>query len=608
MSNSKTSGFGRNAIFGSLAILLSVGGIGIVLVGQTNHKNSAHSTGRTEPELPTDDSADVKVTELTPGDADHTPTRSDPSIPGIGVPKAASTPSGTQTTGASQPPGTPWSQFASATDKPAPNQPTGSAPTKERPPSSEAAPAPNPNPTAASNASEFPVANRPVVAAVPRGPKPVLLARPLAVPHLVRITQIEVNDDSAKISWEPVPTAKDYRVINLSSPFRPKYAGGPTNTTVEMNGLDPVKASRLVVEAVDAVGPYQDIDPYAQIDDSMEIVLNGHGDPKNQPKAIGTSNVLDVICHPRTLTGEQTFFDRFQSNKPLVEKTAKDLDRELATLHTFSSEVCYQAYSNDKWDILLFDHQPEKTRLFFKDEQFRDILYDYHRTVRAKTVMVPKQTLTVPVGKVLHVTMEVDAYLSLNRSLGILVLPASDKITYPPAGGPHTQAGNIFDWQIASYAHDVQIFTERVARGANKSPDSKYNPARWTQQANSGLMGGGLNGGEEDLNRRHRFDLYLSANRYVIEEEGKVVNDVPLSRMNSVQPGNVYHDALPWFNTKPIKVAFYHYLHHSTADEIYLKRGEIAPRPAYWLDHRPDSDERHWDNMGFEVLDHFPSS
>ena len=31
------------------------------------------------------------------------------------------------------------------------------------------------------------------------------------------------------------------------------------------------------------------------------------------------------------------------------------------------------------------------------------------------------------------------------------------------------------------------------------------------------------------------------------------------------------------------------------------------PDNAYWINFRPFADERHWDNMGFEVLTSFPN-
>lgn len=233
-------------------------------------------------------------------------------------------------------------------------------------------------------------------------------------------------------------------------------------------------------------------------------------------------------------------------------------------------------------------------------KHFMDILYDFHSILRAKTVLVPKQTVTVQPGKALHITFEADPHLSLNRTLGLLVLPASDKITYPSAGGSYTTQGNIFDWQVAADAHYVSVFTNGNQDAVAASPGQPFIGMRWLQQWPSGPMGGGLNGTDQDLDRRHHYDLYLTATKYLILEEGRTVGYVDMTQ--SLENGATVDETLKWFYNQPLKVAFYHYLYHSYADHIYLLRGEMFPLPEYWLNNRPSSDERHWDNMGFEVI------
>ncbi len=49
---------------------------------------------------------------------------------------------------------------------------------------------------------------------------------------------------------------------------------------------------------------------------------------------------------------------------------------------------------------------------------------------------------------------------------------------------------------------------------------------------------------------------------------------------------------------------FAHYVYHSTNDRQDLIR--YSPENSYWINHRPFADERHWDNMGFQVLNAFP--
>src|SRR5689334_19764425 len=98
---------------------------------------------------------------------------------------------------------------------------------------------------------------------------------------LVKIAQVITNDDSAKIYITPISGAADYRIYDRANPHFVKYAGGAGgsafrqvprwNSTlgkfiyterslpcIEFNGMDPNKAYNLVVEALDAPGPYEE--------------------------------------------------------------------------------------------------------------------------------------------------------------------------------------------------------------------------------------------------------------------------------------------------------------------------------------------------------------
>ena len=99
-----------------------------------------------------------------------------------------------------------------------------------------------------------------------------------------------------------------------------------------------------------------------------------------------------------------------------------------------------------------------------------------------------------------------------------------------------------------------------------------------------------LNRTWQGLDRRVKFDLYVSKNRVVIEEDGYLVADSPL-------PVDFPFDE--------INVNFTHLIYH-TYNEIQEQR-TWNPDNAYWINFRPFADERHWDNMGFEVLTGFPN-
>lgn len=99
-----------------------------------------------------------------------------------------------------------------------------------------------------------------------------------------------------------------------------------------------------------------------------------------------------------------------------------------------------------------------------------------------------------------------------------------------------------------------------------------------------------LNGTISELDRRARYDLYISKSKLRIVEDGILIAE-------STLPVPLDYDKLA--------IAFSHLVYH-TENEL----GENMlwnPANRYWINHRPFADERHWDNMGFEVLDSFPS-
>jgi len=98
-----------------------------------------------------------------------------------------------------------------------------------------------------------------------------------------------------------------------------------------------------------------------------------------------------------------------------------------------------------------------------------------------------------------------------------------------------------------------------------------------------------LNRTWQGLDRRVQFDLYVSKNRVVITEDGYLVADSPL-------PVDFPFDE--------INVNYTHLIYH-TQNEVQEQR-TYSPDNSYWINFRPFADERHWDNMGFEVLTSFP--
>src|SRR5262249_905022 len=120
------------------------------------------------------------------------------------------------------------------------------------------------------------------------------------------------------------------------------------------------------------------------------------------------------------------------------------------------------------------------------------------------------------------------------------------------------------------------------------------------------------------FDNRSRIDLFISQTHAALFQDGHLLvqSDIPAG-------------SFPWFN-QPLKVYFTHYLYHTAAERLemlgsgprwpygcYLANGYIfndpvtgttlaensqcgfALPPGFGFQ---NSDERHWDNMGFEVL------
>ena len=440
-----------------------------------------------------------------------------------------------------------------------------------------------------------------VSAAMPSGP-------PSAAVGSVQVTGVEANDDSAIVSFAAVPGASDYRVYDTAHPNTVKYSGG--SLSIEMNGLDPAGAT-LVVEAVDKLGPFQTMDgmagPGAMQMDGMHQAINGQGDPSNIPAVLARSAPTPVNLTPRGMAGTQVFSDNFRAEPPLA---ALPLPAPQPGTN-YGVPDCFASYANAKWTILNYGGDLDDSKVFFMGSHFMDTLYDggtphtnspMHNN-NASLVMMPNVTADISGGKVLHVTFEVDAHMDGRRWCDVFVGAAGDTLVDPGkfadfAGRRPTLSGKLFRWEIQNNQHALSVFP-------GVQPDAYSDIVHLTHQENGvGPDSFGIcarsgpwckipwNGTSGDLDKRHKFDLYLSQNRAVIMEQGQVVKD-------AVFPAGV---TLPFDHCQ---VYFVHQLYHTGNDRPELLN--YSPDETYWINNRPYSDERHWDNCAFSVLDAFPA-
>lgn len=425
----------------------------------------------------------------------------------------------------------------------------------------------------------------------------------------VQITDIVPNDDGAKIFFTAVPGAVDYRAYKVSHPGTVKYSAG--GLSIEMNGLDPVAGDDILVEAVDKLGPFQTLDGMfspgmLQLDGSLITAINGQGDPSNVPNLIAVSNVIHPVPVPFSLSGDQVFLDNFRNEQPLVDTPYAQIDPVITGGPNSTKKVTEG--QNDKWIMRTYDAQPGKSHLFFMGSHFMDTLYDYAHVLRAKTAVTPKSNPVIAPGQVLHITYEVDPHLSFRRLVGVIIARADDHLVFPTFSGGPTSSGFCFDWQVHPGYHEAFVYnnfhTFDVGRDANLTNPAQ--PSRWV--ATNNTYSGGLNGNLDSLDYRHKFDLYISTTRYAAFEEGRLVRQADLTKIVNPTTLLTEDQTLSWMNQTPLTVNFYHYMYHSDADHGDLMSGVILPYPFYWLNYRPYGDERHWDNMGFEVLNSFPTT
>jgi len=435
-----------------------------------------------------------------------------------------------------------------------------------------------------------------------------LLAAPVPLGVPVQITDVQPNDDSALVCFAAVPGAVDYRVYDLAHPSTVKYSGG--SLSIEMNGLDPVVGADLVVEAVDKPGPFQTMDgmagPGAMQMDGMHSAINGQGDPSNVPLVLASSAPVHVTCRPDGLAGSQVFFDTFRNEQPLIAQPIP----ALVPGTWYGDPTGFAEFRNDKWTVRNYGSDLLNTHVFFMGSHLMDTLYDgcaphsqgpIHNN-NASLVLMPNATADISDGKVLHVTFEVDAHMGGRRWCDVFVGPSGDTLVDPGKfadfmGRRPTLSGRLFRWEIQSGAHSLSLFP-------GVKPDANSDEVHLTHQQNGvGPDSFGLcarsgpwcaipfNGTPGDLDKRHKFDLYLSKNRAVIMEQGHVVKDAPFP-----------HGATLPFDK--CQVYFVHQLYHTANDRNDLVTWD--PSDSYWYNYRPWADERHWDNMGFEVLNAFP--
>lgn len=425
------------------------------------------------------------------------------------------------------------------------------------------------------------------------------------------------------------PLIPDQLVANTATVSTPTEMDEPA-LEIEMNGLTPNKTYNLVVEAVNALGPC----PPGTLYDSLNNLLfttcpcgknlckigsnmgctadgktsiNGQGNYNNNPQAIASATTTvtptGALALPSSAAASQVLFDTFNEGGTITPTGAVDPvnGQEFFTMSTPAVP---------SWEIRCENIDVRDSSVFLMDNHFMDVLFDggtpgtnnpYH-VGHGIISLSPTQTVNFSGGQVLHITEEVDAHMGEDnrRWCDIRLTPANDPF-FPMAMETAGQINNTdteFMLQILGSNFTIDEFTgpsipnDPIANDpANPPIDNRVvgapGQATYTDDSRlwSALGTQGIQYGR-GLDDRSRFDLFVSTTQFALYEDGVLIT------------AHNFPTPLPF---SVAKVYYSHYHYHSALETVELQ--QYAPYEFYWQSpFYPYSDERHWDNMGYEVL------
>ena len=277
---------------------------------------------------------------------------------------------------------------------------------------------------------------------------------------LLTVTGVSISHSSAKIKYNSVAGASDYRVYDITDPNNVKYAGlvhpgGQTSpaTEVEWNTLLDNLPHTLIVEAVDTLGPVPPGNQYtsdniakvnplpagamlgsnAGLTPDGKRSTNGQGPSTNSPNVIAQSQPFIVQANqsflsiPSSPNTTQTFFDTFDDSQAgtLTQTVAPDDSRG-------TMRYTLNAGTDKAWDIYYTDADVKNSMPFIKNGHFMDMLFDggtpgsnnpLHQTYAAM-FMSPQKSVDFSNGQILHMTMDVDSHTDSRRWIDFQLSPA----------------------------------------------------------------------------------------------------------------------------------------------------------------------------------------
>jgi hypothetical protein len=345
--------------------------------------------------------------------------------------------------------------------------------------------------------------------------------------------------------------------------------------------------------------------------------MNGHGEPGALPKVIARSAMFRVLASPRRLLGAQAFFDTFADPITFV---AVPTNTKIVYKHPVIQ------YESARWSAFLYNSNDRmsEVRLFTDHKHIMTVLPDgghtwWYDPVTGKAyftgglayssfILKPKASADITGGKVLHITGEWDAHNSDRRWQDVFILPKGDvliesawrEFLLNPTASLNSivvdignSSARVVQWDASAkdgWVDDRGLLRQNRLAGASPEAGAAWRTTAGIGNPSQTGYNGWANGHDNDNDNRHRFDIYLSQTRVKVFEEGTLKVDYTLPVPLSYSQFEIY---------------FADHLYHSQLEHAEIRDSFVEKEPL-WLKRSPYTDQRHWDNMGFEVLTKMP--
>jgi hypothetical protein len=378
-----------------------------------------------------------------------------------------------------------------------------------------------------------------------------------------------------------------------------------------------------------------------------KISTNGQGPFTNNPRVIARSQYFVVQANtnfravPSRGSASQVFFDTFE-NAEQATMTLVSRDDRIADDYTAMGKMKYtmNAGTSKAWEIEYRQANNLHSMPFVASDHFMDMIFDGAtpgqsaptHTLYGSMAMSPTQTFDISNGRIAHLTMEVDGHQSFRRWVAFQISPASDPLNGWDSANKRV---NVSDQAVFLEIRDgtctLDIYTGPISasdRRPTGTAGGSHGARLWGQAGSVGgapimcgwdqmYIPGNLSKNAFGHDDKSRYDLFISQSRAALFQDGHLIVQ------SAIPPGT-----FPWANV-PLRAYYSHYIYHSDDDIIDLSSIEFNgqnycyPMNSYWFNNPvtgtlasatrcnrayppgygfPYSDERHWDNMGFEVL------